>query len=208
MGNSDQIQVSSNSIVGTQDWTQVYTYWYSGENTSLTIRCRLGGDGIAWFDDFKVEEDYNLGFEFYPKNSTTGVNKWTTFNLKYDPNAIQLDSSVKHYGLRSAEILFNQEPNFGFLGNIIPVEPNTDYRVGVWVKTSNLVGGSASLSVTTNTERLRSSPVTDAENEWRQVYLDFNSGSSTTIALKCNLGTLSELTTGTAWSDDVTLDKR
>ncbi len=207
-GNTDQVVAYSNSLTGNQEWTQVYKYWYSGENTSLKIRCRLEGNGTAWFDNIKVEEDHNLGFEFYPENSTTGVNKWNNFNVKFDPNAVQLDSSVKHYGLRSGRILFDQEPNYGMFSSFLPVQPNTNYRVGVWVKTSNISGGSACLTVICGSEKHEVGPITDTNNEWTRVYMEFNSGSNSNITVKCSLGTVNELTTGTVWFDDVTIDKK
>ncbi len=198
--------VYSNSIVGTQDWTPVYFRWFSGDNTSVQIQCGLTDGDTAWFDDFKLEKDYNLGFEFY-RNNATGINKWATLNLNIDPTTIQLDSSVKHNGHRSAKIAFDQL-NYGYISNIIPVEAGATYRVGVWVKTSNISNGSASLAVRCGSDAFRLVPVTAAENEWKQVYLDCDSGSNTSITVKCSLGALNEQTTGTAWFDDVTIEKK
>ncbi len=207
-GNTDQVEVRSNSLAGTQEWTQVYKYWYSGSNTSLKIRCRLEGTGTAWFDNIKVEEDHNLGFEFYQENGTTGVNKWNNFNVNFDPNAVQLDSSVKHNGLRSGRILFNQEPNYGMFSSVLPVQPNTNYRISVWVKTSNISGGSACLTAICGSDKHEVGQITDTNNEWTQVYTEFNSGSNTQITVNCSLGKVNKLTTGTVWFDDVTLEKK
>ncbi len=207
-GNAEQLGVNTNSLAGTQEWTQVYKYWYSGNNTSLKIRCRLEGTGTAWFDNIKVEEDHNLGFEFYGDNISTGVDKWNNINVKSDPNAVQLDSSVKHYGFRSGRILFNQEPNYGMFSSTLPVQPNTNYRIGVWVKTSNISGGSAGLTVICGSDKHEVGQITDTNNEWTRVYMDFNSGSNTQITVNCRLGAVNKLTTGTAWFDDVTLEKK
>ncbi len=207
-GNTEQLDVKSDSLSGTQGWTQVCKYWYSGNNTSLKIKCRLEGNGTAWFDNIKVEEDHNLGFEFYPDNSNTGIDKWNNFNVKFDPNAVQLDSSVKHYGFRSGRILFDQEPNYGMFSSVVPVQPNTNYRIGVWVKTSNISGGSACLTAICGSDKHEVGQITDTNNEWTQVYTEFNSGSNNNITVKCSLGNVNELTTGTVWFDDVTLEKK
>ncbi len=207
-GNNGTADAFSASLVGTQDWTPTYIHWNSGNNTSMKIQCRLEENGTAWFDDFKVEKDteYNLGFEYYRSN-TTGINKWTTFNMNFDPTTIQLDSSVKHTGLRSAKIAFDQ-PNYGYLTSVVPVEPGATYRVGVWVKTSNVSDGSANLSVRCGTNAFQLVPIADAENEWKQVYLECDSGSNTSMTIKCNLGAFNEQATGTIWFDDVTIEKK
>lgn len=51
----------SNSVVGTQDWTELTMYFNSKNRTSVNIGFRLGGYddkciGTAWFDNLKLEK--------------------------------------------------------------------------------------------------------------------------------------------------------
>ncbi|HEX2927658.1 MAG TPA: cellulose binding domain-containing protein [Ruminiclostridium sp.] len=200
--------VFSNSIAGTQDWTPVYLHWYSGNNTSLKMQCRLGGSGTAWFDDIKLEKDYNLGFEFYPRqDSSSGIAKWSTINLKGDQKAVSLDSSVMRSGLRSVKIVSALE-NYVLMGNDIPVEPNTNYRVSAWVKTSDIIGGGLKLAVICGSNTVNTEPVLGTDTEWKQIYVDLNSGDNTKIRVNLKLGELSQLATGTAWIDDLAIEKK
>ena len=202
----------STSLSGTNDWTPVYLHWYSGDNTNMNIKLQFGAgaSGTAWFDDFKVEKDYNLGFEFSLNNKASGWSFYS-FNSNSDTNSISMsESSTKHNGLRSVSILSNQAPNYAFLYKNIPVEANTNYRVSAWVKTRNLNNTStgASLSVLYGSNTVKSESVIDAETQWRQVYVDFNSGNNTSIRVNCRLGDLTGMVQGTAWFDDVTIEKK
>ena len=211
-GNIINEYTNGTSLSGTNDWTPVYLHWYSGNNTNMNIKLQMGAGvtGTVWFDDFKVEKDYNLGFEFSLNNKASGWSFYS-FNSNPDTNSISMsDSSVKHSGLRSVSILSNQAANYAFLYKDIPVEPNTDYRVSTWVKTRNISGGTtgANLSVRYGSTTVTSPYVLDADTEWRQVYVDFNSGNNSSIRINCKLGDLSGFVTGTAWFDDVTIEER
>ncbi|EPR10041.1 cellulose binding domain-containing protein [Ruminiclostridium papyrosolvens] len=200
----------SNSIAGTQDWTPVYMHWYSGSDTSLKLHLSLNSSGTAWFDDIKLEKDYNLGFEFSANNKASG---WSFYSSNSDPdtNSISMsDSSTKHSGLRSVSILSNQASNYAFLHKNIPVETNTDYRVSAWVKTQNVISGAvgANLAVISGTDLAVSGSVLDTNNGWTQIYVDFNSGSNTNAKIYCRLGDAINLAKGTAWFDDITIEKK
>ena len=208
-GNNTSTRYSSNLIIGTQDWTPVYLHWYSGNDTSMNIQCRLSNGDTAWFDDIKLEKDYNLGFEFSLNNKASGWSFYS-FNSNPDTNSISMsESSTKHSGLRSVSILSNQASNYAFLYKDITVVPNTNYRVSTWVKTRNISGGTtgANLSVRYGSTTVTSPSVLDADTEWRQVYVDFNSGNNSSIRINCKLGDLSGFVTGTAWFDDVTVQE-
>ncbi|HEX2927657.1 MAG TPA: cellulose binding domain-containing protein [Ruminiclostridium sp.] len=207
-GNNSEKIIINTSLTGTHDWTPVYYYWNSEDNTSLKIQCQLGGSGTVWFDDIKLERDYNLGFESYQEYNSTPIYKWATLNLNADPNAIRPDSSVKRSGLYSASIAFDQNPNYGIINSELPVEPNTDYRVSAWVKTSSVTGGGLKLAVTCGSNTIKTEPVLGTDTEWKQIYVDLNSGDNTKIRVNFKLGELAQLATGTAWIDDLAIEKK
>jgi hypothetical protein len=62
--------VVSNSVQGTADWTEVVMQFHSGDNTTMTLKCRLGGPGntctgTAWFDNMHLYKD--IGASFTPE---------------------------------------------------------------------------------------------------------------------------------------------
>ncbi len=213
LGNANS-GVRSNVLVGTQDWTPVYIHWYSGLSTTLNISCYkyLGTTGTAWFDDIKLEKDYNLGFEV-PEQTVNPISRWNTYSLYTNPAfAFRLDNEVMHSGLRSVRIESTQSPNYAYMYTNYQVEPNTEYEVSAWVKTKDIVGGTrgANLGVLCGSEAIPSDPVMDADTEWRQVSVTFNSKNNTNIKILCKLGDgkITEFTNGTAWFDDVTIEKK
>ncbi len=201
----------SNRIVGTQDWTPVYLRWYSGNNTSMKIQCRLTDAGTAWFDDIKLEKDYNLGFEIPCENATSRASRWTFYsgNTTPDTNSLTLLNDQPHSGVHSVGILSGQAANYSFLNNEIDVVPNTNYRFSAWVKTQNVISGTvgANLAVISGSGLAVSNSVVNTNNEWTQIYVDFNSGSSTTAKIYCRLGDASNYARGVAFFDDVTVQE-
>lgn len=210
-GNITIGSVDSPYVAGTQDWIPVYQHWNSGSNTSMKIRCLIDGSGTAWFDDFKLERDYNLGFEA-PEQPLHPIDKWNIHSSNTNPFfTFRLDNEVMHYGLRSACIMSDQAPNYAYMTNDYPVEPSTEYRVSAWVKTQNIISGTvgANLAVISGTDvALSAGSVLDTKNEWTQIYVDFNSGNNTKATIYCRLGDASHYAQGTAWFDDVMVEKR
>ncbi len=204
--------VYSNSIVGTQDWTPVYFRWYSGNNTSMQIQCGLTDGDTAWFDDIKLEKDYNLGFEIPNQDATSRASRWTFYsrNTTSDTNSITLLNNQSHSGLHSVGILSGQAANYSFLNNDIDVVPNTNYRFSAWVKTQNVISGTvgANLAVLSGSGLAVSNSVVNTNNEWTQIYVDFNSGSSSTAKIYCRLGDASNFAQGVVSFDDVTVEQR
>ncbi len=212
LGNNTFTYVFSNSLVGTQDWTPVYLRWYSGNNTSMKVQCRLTGGDTAWFDDIKLEKDYNLGFEIPNQDASSRASRWNFYsrNTTSDTNSITLLNNQSHSGLHSVGILSGQAANYSFLNNDIEVVPNTNYRFSAWVKTQNVISGTvgANLAVISGSGLAVSNSVVNTNNEWTQIYVDFNSGSSTTAKIYCRLGDASNFAQGVVSFDDVTVEQR
>ncbi len=211
-GNADETDISSPSIVGTQDWTPVYVRWYSGSNTSMKIQCGLKESGTAWFDDIKLEKDYNLGFEVPKQTATTIASRWVFYssNKEPDTNSVTLLNNQPHSGVHSVGILSGQAPNYSYLSNEIDVNPNTNYRFSAWVKTPNAIAGTvgANLAVISGTGLSVSNSVVNTNNEWTQIYVDFNSGSNTKAKIYCRLGDASNYARGVVSFDDITIEER
>lgn len=203
----------SNSIAGTQDWTPVYMRWYSESNTNLKLQLSLSSSGTAWFDDIKLEKDYNLGFELPKQTSPNRASRWTFYSSNKDSDTFSihtLDNQQPHSGVHSATIMSSQAANYSYLSNEIDVLPNTDYRFSAWVKTKSVISGAggANLAVISGTGLSVSSSVVDTNNEWTQIYVDFNSGSNTTAKIYCRLGDASNYARGIVSFDDVTIEQR
>lgn len=88
---------------------------------------------------------------------------------------------------------------------IVPVEPQTDYRLSGWIKTQG-VTPSTGLGALLNVHRLdeaKTTPLT-GDHDWTPVETTFNTGDREELRINCLFGGWG-LTTGTAWFDDIEL---
>jgi putative membrane-bound dehydrogenase-like protein len=88
------------------------------------------------------------------------------------------------------------------------VEPNTDYRLSGWIQTENIVNtknGRGALFNVHNIQPVQTPAVTGTQF-WTQVEVVFDTGDRTEVGINCLLGGWGQ-STGTAWYDDVRLEK-
>ena len=90
------------------------------------------------------------------------------------------------------------------------VQPNTAYKVSCKVKTDEVIkkdtniSGGAHISIDGTMER---SKLIDGTQDWTDLTLYFNSGNQTTVNIGFRLGGYDNECTGTAWFDDIKLEK-
>lgn len=90
------------------------------------------------------------------------------------------------------------------------VQPNTAYKVSCKVKTDEVIkkdiniSGGAHISIDGTMER---SKLIDGTQDWTDLTLYFNSGNNTTVDIGFRLGGYDNECTGTAWFDDIKLEK-
>lgn len=117
------------------------------------------------------------------------------------------DDTQAHSGSWSAKISSATANDARFLQDVA-VQPNTDYRLSGWIKTQDVAHTSESVDAGANLSLYGTytrTPALTGTNDWTQVSLDFNSGSSSYVAIAARLGYWSGTTTGTAWFDQLTL---
>jgi hypothetical protein len=118
------------------------------------------------------------------------------------------DSTQAHSGARSVKIT-NTTSNDARWLQTVAVNPNTDYRLSGWIKTSNVSHSVESVDAGANLclygTYTYSTPLFGTNN-WTQVSLSFNSGSNTQVTIGARLGYWSGTATGTAWFDDLALE--
>lgn len=192
----------STKITGDSDWTPVYLRYYSGSTTSIDLGCIFYGTGTAWFDDIKLERDYNLKFDV-----TSVLAGWH----KTGNAAIIYDDTSTYDGLLSAKV-YSDDPRYASLSNEIDVLPNTNYRVSVKIKTaegSPLTGGAkgAHLKVESGTCSVTSSPVFDTDGSWQEAWVYLNTGNNSSMNIFYNFGDSNNLCSGNVWFDDVVIEK-
>ena len=89
----------SNSVVGTQDWTEITMYFNSKNRTSVNIGFRLGGyddrcTGTAWFDNLKLE-----------RGITDTSNEWNfvCFVFKNIDVDLEINGETKNYNIQMSD---------------------------------------------------------------------------------------------------------
>jgi putative membrane-bound dehydrogenase-like protein len=88
----------------------------------------------------------------------------------------------------------------------VPVEPNTDYTLSAWIKTSKLVKGESKGALLNVHGTDFKTNAVDGTADWRRVAVSFNSGKLTSASINCLFGGWGEAK-GSALFDDVELVK-
>ena len=119
-----------------------------------------------------------------------------------------VDSENAHSGKNSVRIGSGQGADSSWFAHI-PVEPNTDYRLSGWVKTKGINGARGAQMNVHERQQDKSggrTPALQKNNDWTELAVDFNSGDRKEITINALFGGWG-LSTGTAWWDDVAVQK-
>ena len=134
---------------------------------------------------------------------------WTTDAWASGPTSFTWDSTQARSGLKSIKIASSEENDARWIQSVV-VQPNMDYRLSGCIKTENVahradgVDAGANLSLMGGWTR---TPGVFGTSGWICTNLVFNSGAESQVTIAARLGFYGGTTTGTAWFDDLRLEK-
>ncbi len=119
------------------------------------------------------------------------------------------DTNIKYSKMDSYKI-DNSDFNDAMFYKKVKVTPNTAYKVTCMVKTENVQNkekkyiGGAQISINNSTE---CSEAISGTNDWTKLVFMFNSNSRESVEVGFRLGGYDELSKGTAWFSDFTIEE-
>jgi hypothetical protein len=149
----------------------------------------------------------NGGFEngfFWPDGEPTA---WARDAWILSSASLSWDLTQSRSGTKSVKIQLDTSNDARWV-QTVAVQPNTDYQLSGWIKTSNVVHSGEVVTAGANLGLLGTwdhTPGLFGANDWTYVNMPFNSGSNTQVTVACRLGYWSGTATGTMWCDDITL---
>jgi alpha-N-arabinofuranosidase len=150
----------------------------------------------------------NGHFERPVDASATVPMAWTSG--AWQPTAIfSCPDSVAHRGRRSVSIDAPQ-PNDAWWSQTVAVQPHTLYRLSGWIKTANVAHSTEIVDAGANLGFLGTwehSPGVFGTAGWTNVWVSINSGDSDELTVAARLGYWAGTTSGTAWFDDIRLER-
>lgn len=145
----------------------------------------------------------NPGFE-------QGLDGWTLegWRLGKEEVVCRIDPAAPRSGEQSAS-LHHLQSNDTALVQRLRVEPQAVYRISGWIKTDQVVSsqGSIGASLSIHGTWVHSADVQGTQ-DWQLLTLWIRTGSAQReIALACRLGYWNHTVTGTAWCDDLAIER-
>lgn len=135
---------------------------------------------------------------------TVGPFAWTT--QVFEPGAsLTWDLDAAHEGTHSIKTSAPL-PNDTAWVQTVSLEPNTNDLLSGWIKTENVeqthdgVDAGANLCLYGTFDH---TPAITGTTDWTQVRMAFNSGPTGSITIGARLGFWADVTSGTAWFDDI-----
>ena len=117
------------------------------------------------------------------------------------------DDNESHHDDKSIKIIATSPNDVRWIQRV-SVQPNTEYILSGWIKTSDVAHTSDSIDAGANLCVYGTWDRTTGlfgNNDWTFVSMTFNSGENTSIVIGARLGFWSGTTTGSAWFDEITL---
>ncbi len=205
-----------NPETGTVSWIPDISQ--AGQTYYMTVNA-TDSQGNVFGEDFSIYVTRPLqNMDLETVDASTGLPVGWDIQTCWEPafNTYSVDSAVKRSGARSARIILDGENDARFI-QYAGVDKNTDYRLGGYVRTSNVavnsgdgrnIGANLCVRLDSSDESIIVSGSTlTGTNDWTYVYVDFNSGDHTMIQLNLRLGNVYNTCTGTAWFDDISLEE-
>jgi len=139
------------------------------------------------------------------------LNHWRIASWRNRPEQLSVSSDLPHQGAAALKIQVTEEPDDISLLQTISVEPNQQYRLTGWIRTENVAvdpreAGTIGACFTLYGQADASESVLGT-SDWKEITWEFNSGDATTLDIGCRLGHNGSTCTGTAWFDDLELEK-
>ena len=152
----------------------------------------------TWFDEEATFENVDLS-------------RWKIASWRNRPDQLSVSSDLPHQGAGVLKIHVAEEPDDISLYQTVSVEPNQQYRIMGWIRTENVAVGPMDAGTTGACFTLYgqgdASESVLGTSDWKEITWEFNTGDATTLDIGCRLGHYGSTCTGTAWFDDLKLEK-
>jgi Melibiase. len=189
---SGELQIGAGNGIGGGQWTYVEGTWNSGSNNSIILRCvtAVNPTDDIWFDDIQLTPviSFNGSFE----NGSSTVSSWSmeTGHERGSDKAHEGSYSLKS---TTRSIAVSRSSS-------IAVQPNTYYKLSGWIYKNNSVG-EAYIDMSDISGELQIGAGNGAGGgQWTYVEGTWNSGSNTSIVLRC---VTAVNPTDDIWFDDI-----
>lgn len=150
-------------------------------------------------------------FQIAASFESNSLAHWQTTSWRNLPGQVSLSTKVKHGGTSALQIQVDDEANTVMVFQTVSVEPSTTYRFAGWILADSVVVNPEELRKTGVclgiAGRMDSSESILGTSDWKHVSWDFTTGDDSTIKLGCRFGHQNSSCTGTAWFDNLTLEK-
>lgn len=157
-----------------------------------------------------VQMEYQLGVNIIPNpsmESFLGGDIYAWESRRYSGAATEtIADNVAHSGSHSLRIESGSGSDTSWKIDV-DVEPNTEYRLSGWIKTSGISGAmGALLNVHGTSATEGATKAVSGNSDWTEVSLIFNSGGRRQVSINCLFGGWG-WAKGEAWYDDIALQK-
>lgn len=131
---------------------------------------------------------------------------WTTQEWTQASDLFAWDGAVAHTGNRSVRIIAHD--NDARWLQVVAVEPHTLYRLSGYIRTQGIAQTQSSAGANLALEGTwNHSNGMFGDHDWTLVSLDFMTGNEQQVTVAARLGFWAGTSTGTAWFDDLRLEK-
>ena len=140
------------------------------------------------------------------------MNHWQIASWRNRPSQVSISADITHQGDTALKIDVTEEADDVSLYQPVSVMPNQQYRLTGWIKTQDVVvdpqeKGMMTGACLTLYDQAVSTESILGTNDWKQITWEFNSGDASILHIGCRLGNHGSSCTGTAWFDDLKLEK-
>ena len=140
-------------------------------------------------------------------NREAGFEELSQHHWRFSPNAEYV--AVSRENVHSGKTCLRMQVNYSAViaHQTIAVTPNSTYRLTGWIRTQSgeTVRGIAACFGIVDREDVSESIT--GTSDWKQITWEFNSNDSSTLTLGCRVGRPDSPCVGTAWFDDLMLEK-
>lgn len=151
--------------------------------------------------DFQSDADFE-GFQ---------LSHWEIATWKSRPSQVSASSDVFHEGSSALRIQVTEDADDVSVYQPVAVIPNSKYRLTGWIRTEGVMVDSNESGTTGAIlnifDRDDFSESILGTSDWKQVTLEFQTGDQNVLNIGCRLGHHGSTCTGTAWFDDLKLEK-
>jgi peroxiredoxin len=139
------------------------------------------------------------------------LSHWEIATWKSRPQQVSASSEVFHEGSSALRIHVTEDADDVSVYQAVAVIPNSRYRLTGWIRTEDVTvdpNESGTTGAILNIfDREDSSESILGTTDWKQVTLEFHTGDQNVLNIGCRLGHHGSTCTGTAWFDDLKLEK-